>query len=196
MKNENPKVNKVFVRIVGVAAAVAIIFLGVTGIRPTTFLGSLDHQNVSAPASLKIAPATIVQAKGRAFSADVVLTPGKGAPKDLRITIDYDKDLMQPLYVDTDPAGFILGSSSTTIENGKIRIRGTFANGASGVVDSGIETGKEKVLAHIYFQAKQNIGTSRLSLEHADAGSSLTAYDEAGNILGVTEDAKVTVTIQ
>lgn len=185
---ENSMKKKLFVRIVGVAASLAVIFLGVTQARPITFLGSLAYENTSLSA-LRVDPEHIVQAKGGAFSADIVLHIGKNVPKDILATFSYDNDLLDVSYIDMTRTSFLGSEKSIVSETGSIQLSGTWKEGA-------VSSGQDVVVARIYFRALQNIGVSELIFDTSDQNTQVTSFDGSGNILGSIKNGKITLLIQ
>lgn len=191
MENENPKAKKYFIRFVGIAAAAAIVFLGVTGAKPTTFLGGVDQNNVVVSSSrlstLKISPTATTATKGQSFSVNVVLHVGQQMPQDLDIKISYDKNVVLPVYVDTLSAAFtgVLQHYSIN-QDGSVRISGALSG-------ADLHEGQDLVVGKMYVRALQNIGATKLVIEK---NGSKVLDNEGNNLLGETGDAQVTVTIQ
>lgn len=188
MQNENSKSKKLFVKIVGVAAAVAVIFLGVTQMKPATFLGGVGEvgQKVERT-SMRVVPSATTKTKGTSFYIDVVLRAGFESPKDVKAVVNYDKTLIYAMYVDTIPAAFSGISQHYTLNDGQIIISGTLPEGS-------VAKGQDIVIGKIYFRALQNIGESPLTFDQNT--SFVTGYEGTPNILGALENGTISITFK
>jgi hypothetical protein len=186
MEQENPKVKKVFTNIVGVAAACAIIFLGVTGLKPATFLGGVAEKNGEELSSLKISPSVVRVEKGGAFSVDIILHVGDEVPKDTHVVVQYDSDSLIASYVNTVAASFDGIEKHYRLGSDSVEITGTF-------LDGNFKKGDNVTIGKIYFRTLQNIGSSHISFDE-QASSVMSPTNQS--ILGDVQDASVNIAVE